>query len=223
MGPPNPTSPPRRTIHHGDGVAWVQEREWGPNEAIVTSLPDFSELRFSFEAWRSWFVETSRLLCASVHPSSLVVFYQTDIKHDGCWVDKGYLVSRGAELASAQTLFHKIVCRAPAGVVTFGRPAYAHLSAFSRDLRFTKGQSTADVLPKMGDMTWPRAMGLEACEAVARFLVAFTQTTTVVDPFCGVGTMLAVANEFGLDALGAELSKKRAEKARELQVNLSSR
>ena len=51
-------------------------------------------------------------------------------------------------------------------------------------------------------MTWARAMGREACEAVARFLVADTHCRTVVDPFCGVGTMLAVANAHGLDAVG---------------------
>jgi tRNA G10 N-methylase Trm11 len=38
----------------------------------------------------------------------------------------------------------------------------------------------------------------------------------VVDPFCGLGTILAVANEHGLDAIGVELSSKRARKARRL-------
>jgi tRNA G10 N-methylase Trm11 len=38
----------------------------------------------------------------------------------------------------------------------------------------------------------------------------------VVDPFCGHGTILAVANEHGLDAVGVELSAKRARKARRL-------
>jgi tRNA G10 N-methylase Trm11 len=65
-------------------------------------------------------------------------------------------------------------------------------------------------------MTWARAMPTEACEAVARFLLAHTACRTVVDPFCGVGTMLAVANAHGLDAVGVELSRKRAENARSL-------
>jgi hypothetical protein len=196
-------------------------REFEPHEAIVTSLPDVSEVPLTFDAWRSWFIETSRVLCEKAHPSAPVIFYQTDIKHEGEWIDKGYLVARGAEMAGSRTLFHKIVCRAPAGVVTFGRPAYAHLLAFSRDLRLEKGQSSADVLPRLGEMTWPRAMGREACEAIARFLQQFTATKTVVDPFCGVGTMLAVANAFGFDAKGVELSKKRAEKARVLTLGAS--
>jgi tRNA G10 N-methylase Trm11 len=40
----------------------------------------------------------------------------------------------------------------------------------------------------------------------------------VVDPFCGVGTVLAVANAHGLDALGVEKHRKRAEQARALLV-----
>jgi hypothetical protein len=67
-------------------------------------------------------------------------------------------------------------------------------------------------------MTWARAMGRAACDAVASFLVAHTACGTVVDPFCGVGTMLAVANAHGLDAVGVERSRKRAERARALVV-----
>ena len=75
-----------------------------------------------------------------------------------------------------------------------------------------------DVLPRMGEMPWARAMGVDACHAVARFLYAHTPCRIVVDPFCGVGTMLAVANQHGLGAIGVELSAKRAERARTLVV-----
>jgi tRNA G10 N-methylase Trm11 len=39
-----------------------------------------------------------------------------------------------------------------------------------------------------------------------------------VDPFCGRGTILAVANHCGLDAVGVEISRKRARKARRLAL-----
>ena len=74
------------------------------------------------------------------------------------------------------------------------------------------------MLPRLGEMTWARAMGREACDAVARFLLAHTPCRTVVDPFCGLGTMLAVANAHGLDAVGVERSPKRAERARALDL-----
>jgi hypothetical protein len=56
-----------------------------------------------------------------------------------------------------------------------------------------------------------------AMEAGARAVGA----TAVVDPFCGVGTVLAVANALGLDALGVEKNRKRAEQARELVVRVT--
>jgi len=59
-------------------------------------------------------------------------------------------------------------------------------------------------------------MGREACLAVGRFLVAHTRCRTVVDPFCGMGSMLAAANELGLAAVGVERSAKRAARARTL-------
>lgn len=200
-------------------MEWLKAASLGPEHAIVTSLPDSSEVpKLGFDGWREWFVDTAALACRSVAAESVAIFFQTDVKREGTWVDKAYLCQRGAEKAGAALLWHKIVCRAPAGVTTFGRPAYAHLLCFSRELRLAPGQSSADVLPRLGQMTWARAMGLEACNATCRFLQAHTKCRTVVDPFCGLGTMLAVANVHGLNAIGVELSLKRATRARALVV-----
>jgi tRNA G10 N-methylase Trm11 len=61
-------------------------------------------------------------------------------------------------------------------------------------------------------------MGLEACRLACRFVKEQTVCRTVVDPFCGRGTVLAAANEQGLDAVGVELAKKRARQAKALTV-----
>lgn len=209
-----------RVVHQTDGVAWLRAFESAPlanDHAIVTSLPDSSEMRLDFADWRSWFVDTAALACSVTHPSSVAIFFQTDVKREGAWIDKAFLIQQGAERAGMSLLWHKIVCRAPAGKTTFGRPAYAHLLCFSRELRLANEQSSADVLPQLGAMTWARAMGIAACEATAQFLIAHTPCRTVIDPFCGVGSMLAVANAYDLDAIGVELSVKRAERARELR------
>lgn len=223
--PPAPTQaaplgrPARREVLCGDGVAWLARGPLPADHAVVTSLPDHSEVpRLGVQGWRRWFVETAALACRAVADDAVAIFYQTDVKHEGRWIDKAHLVLCGADQAGAHLLWHKVVCRAPAGVTTFGRPAYAHLLCLSRGLRLEPGQSSPDVLPRLGEMTWARAMGREACDAVARFLLAHTACRTVADPFCGVGTMLAVANRHGLDAVGVELSPKRAEKARRLEL-----
>jgi hypothetical protein len=210
---------PRRTVHTGDGVAWLTAATLPPDHAVVTSLPDHSELpELGFDAWRAWFEDVAALCCRAVADDAVAVFYQTDVKRDGRWVDKAYLAQRGAERAGAHLLWHKLVCRVTPGATTHGRPAYAHLLCFSRALRLHPGQSSPDVLPGLGEMTWARAMGTAPCEAVARFLLAHTPCRTVVDPFCGLGTMLAVANDHGLDAVGVERSPQRAERALALRL-----
>lgn len=205
-----------RVVHSTDGVAWIKQAVLSAEHAIVTSMPDSSELRLDVDAWAAWFTETARVICNAVADDGVAVFFQTDVKLGGRWIDKAFLIQLGAQQAGTQLLWHKIVCRAPAGVVTRGRPAYAHLLCFSRNLQLDNAQATADVLPRLGEMTWPRAMGIAACEMTAQFLLSSTACRTVIDPFCGVGTMLAVANAYGLDAIGVELSAKRAEQARAL-------
>jgi len=207
---------PTREVITGDGVAFLRDR-LPPECAIFTSLPDHSEIpALGVPAWKTWFIETVALACNAVADDAVAVFYQTDVKHDGRWIDKGHLVLCGADAAGSSALFHKIVCRVPAGMTTFGRPAYAHLIALSRERRLDPGASTPDVLPTLGKMTWARAMGSSACDAAIAFIAA-TGATTVVDPFCGQGTALAAANAAGMNAIGVELSKRRAAKARALQ------
>jgi hypothetical protein len=206
---------PSRTVHHGDGVAFLANA-LPADHAIITSLPDTSELpALGFAGWRTWFVDTVALTCRAVADDAVAIFYQTDVKHDGRWVDKAHLVLTGAEAAGSHALWHKIVCRVPPGTTTFGRPAYAHCICVSRTRTLEPGASTPDVLPALGAMSWARAMGAAACEMAVKF-VASIGAHTVVDPFCGVGSALAAANAFGLDAIGVELSRRRASRARRL-------
>jgi hypothetical protein len=144
------------------------------------------------------------------------LFFQSDVRHHGQWVDKSYLVQKAAERVGAGLVFHKIVCRLPAGTLTQGRPSYSHLLAFAVGTPVIPKKASADVLPDAGEMPWSRAMGTLACEAACRFLLNETSARRVVDPFCGKGTVLAVANTLGLDALGVELSGKRCRAARKL-------
>jgi hypothetical protein len=214
---------PNRAVYCEDALGWLARAQPLPEDhALVTSLPDSSELKLAPGAWEAWFIEASRAVLRATHERSVSLFYQSDVKQDGRWIDKSFLVQLAARELGAHLLFHKIVCRAPAGTVTPGRPSYAHLLCFSRALTLPVEQAAhfADVLPSMGKMTWTRAMGLAACRASCDFLRAATQTRVVVDPFCGVGSMLAVANGYGFDAIGVELSAKRAARARELQLHV---
>jgi hypothetical protein len=184
----------------------------------VTSLPDVSEVGLALPVWRTWFLEAVRLVVASVPPEGAAIFFQSDIKHDGLWIDKGALVTRAAEDAGAHILFHKIVCRRPPGMLTMGRPGYTHLIAVSRALKCPDVLPIPDVITEAGRQPWVRAMGIRAAAHAVRFARDHVCATTILDPFCGVGTVLAVANTLGLDAVGVEKSAKRAEQSRQLAI-----
>ncbi|MFO0755177.1 MAG: hypothetical protein U0359_01695 [Byssovorax sp.] len=214
---PSPPRPTRRVIQ-AEALAWLAQTPAEPGTSVITSLPDLCELpEKSLEAWKAWFVDAAAAVLRWVPDEGAAIFYQSDIRHRGLWVDKAYLVQRAAEATGSLLLQHTIVCRKPPGTLGQGRASYSHLLCFSRS-PLRPRRPRPDVLPDAGLMVWPKAMGVEACRLACQFLLQETATRLVVDPFCGRGTVLAVANALGLDALGVDLSAKRCRNARSLTL-----
>jgi hypothetical protein len=199
----------------------MKARSCLPGVCAVTSLPDVSEVGLALPVWRQWFLEAVRLVVECVPAESAALFFQSDIKRDGVWIDKGALVTRAAEDAGAQILFHKIVCRRPPGMLTMGRPGYTHLIAVSRAMRCPEVLPIPDIIIEAGRQPWVRAMGIRAAGHAVRFARDQVRATTILDPFCGVGTVLAVANALGLDTIGVEKSAKRAEQSRQISIGVN--
>lgn len=210
---------PERTVFCADALEWLAANPLPDDCAILTSLPDVSEFRrMALDEWMTWFDVAAEAVLRATPDGSVALFYQSDVRHEGRWIDKGYLVQRAAERAGCSLQWHRIVCRAPAGTSTGRRPGYAHLLCFSRAFQAPEADGAPDVVPEMGSMTWSRATGTAACEFAIEWLHQHTEARVVVDPFCGHGTVLAVANNLGLAAIGVERSPGRAKKARELSL-----
>jgi hypothetical protein len=211
---------PRRVVHHADALPWLRAQGRMAGASLVTSLPDLSEVpAFGLDGWRRWFDEAAEAVMDAAPDDGVAIFFQSDIRHGGLWIDKGAMVARAAERAGMGLLFHKIVCRKPAGTVTYARASYSHLLGFSRALRPPPQRATADVLPDAGFMAGPTAMGARACLEACRFVLVETRTRTVVDPFCGFGTVLAAANALGMDAVGVDLSARKCRRAARLRID----
>lgn len=209
-----------RIVHTADAIEWLNSQTPLVGCSLVGSLPDISEFPgYSLEKWSDWFTSTAKLILTKTHPDGVSFFFQSDIKQDGYWVDKAFLVQKAAQDLGRKMLFHKIVCRYPVGTITMGRPSYSHVLAFTENVRPDFGKWTADVLPDTGEKTWVRGMGLDVSLMIAQFVKDQTQTQTIVNPFCGQGSMLAAANFHGLSAVGIERSPKRAEAARLLEIS----
>jgi hypothetical protein len=214
---------PARRVLHAEALAFLAANPADPGTSVVTSLPDLSELpRFDLDAWRAWFIDAVRRVVAWVPEEGVAIFFQSDIRYEGRLIDKGYLVMQGAEAERASTLWHKIVCRRPPGTLAFGRPSYSHMICVQRGplRRAPMRHPGPDVIADAGFMPSSRSMGVEACRVALRFLREETATRLVVDPFCGHGTVLAVANTMGFDALGIDIGAKRCRAARALNVDV---
>lgn len=212
-------SAPRREVQCADAIPWMQACGRIEGGCAITSLPDISEVGMTMPVWRAWFLDAVRLVIDCVPDDSASLFFQSDIKRDGAWIDKGAMVIRAAEDAGARVLFHKIVCRRPPGMLTYGRPGYTHLIAVSRTMKCPEVLPLPDIITDAGRLPWVRAMGVRAAGHAVRFARDHVRASTVFDPFCGVGTVLAAANALGLNALGVEKSRKRCEQARLLTIN----
>jgi hypothetical protein len=115
-------------IVQADALEWLRSFAAPADCSIVTSLPDVSELpELDLADWRAWFLDTAAALIRWLPESGSAIFYQSDIRQHGVWVDKSYLVQAALERERACLIWHKIVCRHAPGTVSWGRPSYSHL------------------------------------------------------------------------------------------------
>jgi hypothetical protein len=218
--PSESSASPTRNVYRAEALAWLDEHPAGELSSVITSLPDVSEVpELGLDGWRSWFVEAATRVMSWLPARGLAVFYQSDIRREGAWVDKSYLVLRAAEAAQVSLLWHKIVCRKPPGTITHGRASYSHLLCVSKTPRSSVRHPGPDVILEAELLPWSNAMGVEACRAACRFLREESETRIVVDPFCGRGTVLALANSLGFDAIGIDRSTRCCRAARRLSLS----
>ena len=202
---------PSREVICADALPWMAEHAGAGG--VVTSLPDADEMGWGILAWRDWFAEAAGLALAVPPPEATAVFYQTDRKAGGRLESKAALLMRVAEASGYRLLWHKIALRREPGKVDLHRPGYTHLLAFSREGR--PGPATPDVFPA-GAMVYPNAMGAAAAEVAINLVAA--SSPVIYDPFCGRGSVLAIANALGHDAVGIDIDPEQCERARRLQL-----
>eukprot|EP00931_Biecheleriopsis_adriatica_P037764 TRINITY_DN21664_c0_g1_i1.p1 TRINITY_DN21664_c0_g1~~TRINITY_DN21664_c0_g1_i1.p1 ORF type:complete len:143 (-),score=17.84 TRINITY_DN21664_c0_g1_i1:23-451(-) len=118
----------------------------------------------------------------------------------------------------ARLLWHKVIFsgKVGAGGRNSFSAGYTHYICFttSHDAEPLDGCAFPDVIRK-GLSTWASGSGAHCVELACAYLKA-RGCTLVVDPFCGEGAVLAIANALGLTALGVELTRKRARLGRTL-------
>lgn len=69
-----------------------------------------------------------------------------------------------------------------------------------------------------GDMLWKKGIGINCCYVGCKFLKLVANSKCIIDPFCGIGTVLCMANKLGVDSIGVELAAKRCRKSRNIII-----
>jgi hypothetical protein len=188
-----------------------------PVRAVITSLPDASEVACGLAGYDEWFTQGVRAILRRVSKNGVAIFYQGDRKHDGSLLSKATLLCNTARSLEYRLLWHKIVLRNPPGSVNLFRPSYLHLMAFSRSLR--SGKATPDVI-ELGATVHKNTMGINAAIVAVRFALEAAKAATIHDPFCGRGTVLAVANALGCNSVGFDINEEQCIYARALYIKI---
>lgn len=200
-----------RKVFCQDALKWLSTNI--NNECIITSMPEMEEVNLKIKEYEVFFRSAAKACFLSMNPDGYCIFLQTDRKYHG-WVDKGYWITDEARGLGFHTVWKKVALTKEVGKADLFRPTYSTM------LCFTKGGNVGKLFPDViysGDKTYTHAFGVEAVTLCIEY-VKSQGVKGVVDPFCGSGTTLAVANKLGLSAIGVDISKESCAAARKLKI-----
>jgi hypothetical protein len=200
---------PSRKVFCQDALQWLVKNK--EITCIITSVPEMDELKLDIKEYESFFRNAAKLIFEAITDDGYAIFLQTDRKHHG-WIDKGFWITDEAMKLGFHTVWKKIALTRDVGKADLFRPTYSNMLCFTRKGKV--GKVLPDVITA-GEKTYTHAFGIEAVTLCVQY-AKDQGIKTIVDPFCGSGTTLAVANQMGLDAIGVEIDKKYCEMSRKL-------
>lgn len=199
----------KRQIFCQDAMKWLPTQK--NLDSIVTSIPEMEEMKMGLDEYIAFFRAAAVACMKAVKDEGYAIFLQTDRKYHG-WIDKSYHISAAAEEAGLRMVWHKIALRTDVGKADLFRPTFSHVLCYTK--KGPVGKPFADVFPR-GEISYTHAFGRDAVSRVILYLKE-AGIRTVVDPFVGSGTTVAVANEFGLHGIGVDIDPEQCKKARML-------
>jgi len=204
-------SAPQLHIICDDAISWLSSQQQLPN--IVTGICDMDEMKgvgstsstSSADQYLNFFSTVADLIFSKLGNGCYAIFIQTDRKHQRSWIDKSYILTDIARQHQLKTVWHKIVLHRNVDATDLHRPTYAHMLCFSRD--GTTGAATPDVIPPSKRL-YKNATPPEAARRALEFVKRYSKVKTVVDPFVGQGTIISIARDLGLNAVGIDIDQR---------------
>lgn len=194
-----------------DALKWLSKNN--NLKCIITSMPEMEEVNLKIKEYEDFFRKAAVACFNSVKDDGYCIFLQTDRKYHG-WIDKGYMITDEAKSLGFHMIWKKIALTKDIGKADLFRPTYSTM------LCYTKTGNVGKLFPDVilsGEKTYTHAFGVEAVSLCVEYVKSHG-IKEIVDPFCGSGTTLAVANKLGLDAIGIDISKDACATARKLKI-----
>lgn len=182
-------------------------------KAIITSLPDMDEINMDIPEWTKWITRACIQLAAALDDDGIIFFYQTNRKHKGYLIDKSWMITNCFYFLGYKKIHEKIVLKQKVNTVSLFRPAHSKIFSFSKKL--TSGKGVPEVFDT-GKMLYKNAMGYNAAKSCVNYIKKHVDTDTILDPFCGQGSVLKIANDMGMNAIGIDILKEQCKLAKKL-------
>jgi hypothetical protein len=184
-----------RIIICGDSLTILSKQDLEPMN-IFTGMPDNTEMNLDYKQYEEY---RNKILprIFELGKDNILLFTQTDKKatYEGEWFDKISIIYKYARIYSLKLIFHNIALYTHED----GFPQYQHYLCFSNKLQPQKNRLLlgGDKLYKNGT---PFGIILDALKFLTK-----SDCKAVLDPFCGKGTNLALANLFGICGVGIDI------------------
>ena len=164
--------------------------------------------------WIHWLKMSCLAIAGMMDEKSIVFFYQTNRKFEGSIIDKKNIITNEF-LAMGFNLIHsKIVLKQEPETINLFRPTFTNFFSFSKSLG--PGKPSPDVI-RCGEMIYKNAMGYNACRFAVEYVKEKKVSDTILDPFCGRGSVLKIANDLGMKSMGIDIDIKQVEHAKNLK------
>jgi hypothetical protein len=204
------------TVVCSDALSWLEAQSDQSLGHVVTGIPDMNDVNMTPEEYRDWVQRLVRLLAKKCKRKAYIMLCQTDRRINKVWIDKTSIIVPAAEEAGAPLRWHKIVVK-KLGVDVI-KPTYSHILCFSAESG--PGKGFPDVIYG-GKSLYVHGTPVHAVKLMVDFAKRFgpPNIDTVVDPFVGRGTTLAIAKMNGFKAIGVDISESQCRYAETLSVD----
>jgi DNA modification methylase len=201
-----------RQIIVADSLVWLKKQKSIHN--VITGICDLDETNMDMTQYLVFFKQIAHLIFSKLSKNGYAIFTQTDRKYNKEWIDKSAILTECAHKCGLKLIWHKIILNRKVGAIDLYRPTYSHMLCYSYN--GTTGAAFADVI-EISERLYKNATPIKAAKLALEFVKKYNkESTDILDPFVGHGTIVALAESMNMNSIGIDIDPEQAKKAEKL-------